>query len=223
MTPKQKVFPFNPASYTASMADVDALQVWVSSVLACSSLKPPFKVIEFGCGSGKFSMAFSKMGCRVLCTDALPSMLLRAVANFPTLSVRQVVLPDLPDDLVGRFDLAFSEGLVEHFRGGRRVDLLRSMAMSLRWGGWLAVFVPMVHVDVDVNTLARATAPRRGREQEHAYTPDELAWEMREAGLDYVHVYWLNWTSRKLKRHTHLGCVAQKVPSPGSGGEVAKR
>lgn len=88
-------------------------------------------VLDAGCGIGRWTLGFLRLGCRVLSVDQSAHALravesgLRELAPEATasgrLATRQVDLLDLPSDLrAQRFDLVFSFGVLHHTGDTRR-------------------------------------------------------------------------------------------------------
>jgi SAM-dependent methyltransferase len=80
-------------------------------------------IIELGCGSALLSILLSSMGYKVLGIDNDPRVVEMARLNNERLGGRaEIELMDLFDAprLLGKdFDLAYSEGVVEHFKGAK--------------------------------------------------------------------------------------------------------
>jgi len=85
-------------------------------------------VIELGCGSALLAVLLSSMGYRVLAVDNDPRVVTMAKRNNDRLGGNaKVELMDLfsAHDLGRIFDLAYSEGVVEHFSGSRLKEAVR--------------------------------------------------------------------------------------------------
>jgi SAM-dependent methyltransferase len=114
-------------------------------------LAPGSRVLEAGCGSGKFSLCFAMLGCEVTALDYSAA----ALANLSEARRRlepalgRLRLRLVQGDLerlglaAGRFDLVINEGVVEHWlEGAERQRVLGAMARAARRGGVVAVIVP---------------------------------------------------------------------------------
>jgi len=119
-----------------------------------AQLKPGSRVLEAGCGSGKFSVCFAMLGCSVTALDFSPVMLENAAALRQTVEHdtgpldMQFVSGDLENLELGsdQFDLVFNEGVVEHWLDQRaRRAVLSNMVRVAKPGGTVAVIVPNGH------------------------------------------------------------------------------
>ena len=104
------------------------------------------RTIELGSGRGDYSSLLAAAGAAVTLLDVSPVALEAARERFDRLGLSaefvQADLFRLPSHLVGAFDVALSFGLVEHFRGGRQVAVVRAHARVLRPGGLAFVSAP---------------------------------------------------------------------------------
>jgi SAM-dependent methyltransferase len=105
----------------------------------------PQKLIEVGCGGSivlpylgsEFGLDlagldYSPAGCRL--SDAI-----HAAAKIPA-DIRQGDMFEPPNDFVGKFDIVYSRGLVEHFRPTEIA--LNALAKLCRPGGYLVTAIP---------------------------------------------------------------------------------
>lgn len=109
-------------------------------------LTPESRVLDAGCGSGFFSGVFVEKGCRVTVLD-LSEEALDIAREATGGRAEAYVKEDLLDGGFGerhrgRFDLVFSDGLFEHFRGGDQIRIAANMIASLAPGGRVATIVP---------------------------------------------------------------------------------
>lgn len=150
---------------------------WIQDVLEKVKLPEGAKVIELGCGSGKFSCAYAMLGYESWAVDFLPERLEQVKKNFPNMNIRlvQSELPELRGVPRNSFSLAFSEGVAEHFLDyGERIGVIRAHRSVCKEGGHVCIFVPFRSQEAD----------------EHCYwNPGELRLEMEEAGLKDVDIY----------------------------------
>lgn len=104
------------------------------------------KVIEIGSGRGIYSLLFSREGAQAYLLDDDALALKRAGELFDEWGQSfQSVAADafaLPPDSMGKFDIAMSYGLAEHFRYPERFQIFESHLRLLRPGGLLIVSVP---------------------------------------------------------------------------------
>lgn len=210
MSNLQRIIDFDPDSYKEDVGSFPGIKMWVENIVSLTGLKVPFKMVEFGCGSGKFSAYFKTLNiriseskhehCKVLATDANPEMLARAVSNFPQLKkdIRVVALPDVPEDIKD-YDLAFNEGLIEHFPPDEAVEMILAMARTLKSGGWVAIYMP-----TDVHEKG-----------EYPYTPEEITEVFKKAGLTEINVWYNIWVNPEGKQKRHLGCIGRKNTDEG--------
>jgi len=129
---------------------------------------PPGKVLEVGCGSGKWSALFALIGFQVTCTDTDPMMLQQVRTNFPNIKMRYKVatLPYISDQFAEQFDVVFNEGTIEHFLNNTaRLRAIEDMIKCLRPGGVFFLIVPY---------YPHSNPP----EDEFKYTPDILKAEV---------------------------------------------
>jgi SAM-dependent methyltransferase len=178
------------------------------------------RVLEPGCGSGKFSLALAGLGAQVTVLDFVPSVLadVRRAARqgAGTLHFAAGSLESLPF-ADGTFDLALNEGVVEHWLdAARRLAVLREMARVVKPGGWLAVFVPNgAHPHVarwEAQLPAFRAAPPMTR-----YSAAALAAELAQAGLADVRadgIYpWRSWARLGAARRLYpLAAALDRLP-----------
>lgn len=104
------------------------------------------QVIEIGSGSGTYGLLMALEGARITLFDQNESAFDRAKQSYDEWGQRfERRLADafaLPSDLMGRFDIAMSFGLAEHFKGPRRFRIFESHLRLLKPGGLLIVSVP---------------------------------------------------------------------------------
>jgi len=104
------------------------------------------RAIEIGAGRGLNAFLFAERGARVTLLDDSPVALAQARELFDAhavpLETVEADLFDLPPDLRGRFDVAMSYGLCEHFLGERRLAVVRAHLEPLRPSGLALIGVP---------------------------------------------------------------------------------
>lgn len=102
--------------------------------------------IELGSGRGDLSALLAERGAKVTLLDTCPAALEQATWRFDRLGLKaSLVEADMfttPASLIGRFDVAMSSGVIEHFVGDRRTDSLIAHRNVLRPGGMTIVSVP---------------------------------------------------------------------------------
>ncbi|MBP7688058.1 MAG: methyltransferase domain-containing protein [Thermoflexales bacterium] len=104
------------------------------------------RVIEIGAGAGTNAALMAKRGAQVTLLDYSPAALDRGREFFARngLPVEMVCANalDLPAELLGKFDIAMSFGLTEHFLGAARVQINRAHFDLLCSGGLGFISVP---------------------------------------------------------------------------------
>ena len=104
------------------------------------------EVIEIGAGAGTNAAAMAKRGASVTLLDYSPKALAKARELFAATGLGADFVEAnalaLPDEVRGRFDVAMSFGLNEHFTGAERDRIFRAHLDALREGGVAIVSVP---------------------------------------------------------------------------------
>jgi 2-polyprenyl-3-methyl-5-hydroxy-6-metoxy-1,4-benzoquinol methylase len=103
-------------------------------------------VIEIGAGAGTNAAAMAKRGASATVLDYSPNALAKARELFEANGVEgefvQANALDLPEKIRGRFDIAMSFGLNEHFTGEERDGIFRAHLDALREGGVAIISIP---------------------------------------------------------------------------------
>ncbi|MDO8964775.1 MAG: class I SAM-dependent methyltransferase [Coriobacteriia bacterium] len=104
------------------------------------------RVIEIGAGAGTVAACMAARGAHVTILDYSPRALERSAEFFERAGISgDLVNADalaLPADLLGRFDIAMSYGLAEHFTEPQRTTIVRAHLDVVRDGGLALVSVP---------------------------------------------------------------------------------
>jgi len=104
------------------------------------------KTIELGAGSGTHSLLFALRGAEVTVLDFSKKALERAEKFFERQNVKvKLVLQDalnLDKKLLGKFDVAMSFGLGEHFEGKERIKIIKSHFDVLKKDGITLICLP---------------------------------------------------------------------------------
>ncbi len=145
------------------------------------------KVIEMGCGTGINTILMAKRGAKVTFLDFSKEALDLVRRNMEHAGVDgEFVLGDIFDyNFENEFDISHSEGVVEHFLGKERQDVVNQHARVLKPGGRAIVIVPQVG-SLWYRT-GKFIAERTGswiHGKEYPYGRRELMLRMRRAGLD---------------------------------------
>jgi 2-polyprenyl-3-methyl-5-hydroxy-6-metoxy-1,4-benzoquinol methylase len=145
------------------------------------------RAIEIGAGRGANGVLYAERGAKVTLLDIseLPLTQARPLFESRGLEFEPVVADafDLPDELLGAFDVSMSFGLCEHFLGERRRAIVAAHVAVLRPGGIAFIGVPNRHAPI--YRLWMATLKRTGTwpfGTEEPYTAAELARLARAAG-----------------------------------------
>jgi SAM-dependent methyltransferase len=108
-------------------------------------LKPESAVLDAGSGSGFFSAYFCSRNMKVTALDYSEEALnltRRLTHGEATLICDDLVVEGLAERLGSRFDLIFSDGLLEHFAPADQLSIFKNFAAVLNEGGTIATFVP---------------------------------------------------------------------------------
>ena len=105
----------------------------VDAVLAGGRIRPDDRILDVGCGPGKYTLALVERGLDVEGLDLTPALLDRLGAAAPDLPLHLADLGDPPEALTGRFDVVTGFFMLHHIS-----DLARAFAgvrTVLRPGG----------------------------------------------------------------------------------------
>ncbi len=103
------------------------------------------RALDAGCGSGFFSKYFCDEGMSTVSLDYSSGALeiaSRASAGRAKIVQKDLLTDDIAKDLDGRFDLIFSDGLLEHFSSHDQDRILQNLKAILNPQGVLITFVP---------------------------------------------------------------------------------
>ena len=103
------------------------------------------KTLELGSGSGKNSLALAKKyGCSATLVDNCRAALDLGKKNFEDESIpARFLLKDIFRlNEKEKYDLVFSDGLIEHFSGKRRRYAFKKHVDAAKKGGYIMIFVP---------------------------------------------------------------------------------
>jgi len=105
--------------------------------------------VEIGAGAGTISAVFARHGARVTVLDYSREALEVNTALFESFGLKQEsILADalnLPTSLLGRFDVAMSFGLAEHFEANDRTRIIQAHFDLIQPGGLVVITVPNRH------------------------------------------------------------------------------
>ncbi len=145
------------------------------------------EVIEIGSGRGLNGLLYGTRGARATLVDESELPLEQAKEIWGAHGVEPAVVKgdvfSLPPQLHGRFDIAMSFGLCEHFLGERRREIIRAHLDLLKPGGIAMIGVP--NANAPVYRAWKAVLTRRGTwpfGTEVPFTAAELSRLARECG-----------------------------------------
>lgn len=149
------------------------------------------RTIELGSGLGDLSVLLARAGADVTLLDYCDKALTLARQRFnrlglPATFARADFLGDL-SEYAGRYDVALSIGVVEHFRGAARTAALTAHRAVLRTGGAVVISVP--HALCPTYRIWKTYLQFRGwwpYGLEIPYTRGELSRRARCAGFEQV-------------------------------------
>ena len=154
-------------------------------------------VLEPGCGSGKFGLAYAMRGCEVILLDIDHEVVnyarrirgaLNSLLGFPLpiqIKVGNIHRMHFADN---SFDLVFNEGVPQHWpdeeRRQRAIDQMARVSRDyVIVIGNNGLSEEEQHVDENFNFGYKGMPPRR-----KCFTPDELEVRLKKAGLKKVNV-----------------------------------
>lgn len=198
-------------------------------------------VIELGAGRGTNAALMARRGARVAVLDYSERALERARALFDELGLAaEFILQDaldLPESLLGRYDVSMSFGLAEHFLGDKRTGILDAHLKLLRDGGLAFISVPNAHNPP--YRLYKWIAERTGRwtvGEEYPFSRTELEGFCRLAGVEDYGFFgdslWrskkflnpLKWFPRRKRKAATTPAAAVGAPAPARGsGQPSRR
>lgn len=137
------------------------------------------KLIDGGCGSGRWPVYFRKHGYNIVGIESDRALIARVKKLYPGVKIRQGDIARLPYP-AGSFDGYLSGGVIEHYEDP--LPILREAKRVLKRGGLLFIDVPVV------NRLRAVLDPayRGGPLLEYRYTPRELKRRLTECGFKVV-------------------------------------
>jgi 2-polyprenyl-3-methyl-5-hydroxy-6-metoxy-1,4-benzoquinol methylase len=104
------------------------------------------KVIEVGAGAGTNALLFAKRGAKITILDYSPKAIERSKEFFKRNKCdAEFILGDalkLSNSIKGKYDVAMSFGLAEHFQGKERIQIIRSHMDLINKSGLVLISVP---------------------------------------------------------------------------------
>jgi ubiquinone/menaquinone biosynthesis C-methylase UbiE len=166
------------------------------------------KILEAGCGLGKWVINLSKQGYDIQGVDSNKYALKKLKKHFPEVKVESADIRDLPFE-DGTFNTYLSLGVVEHFEQGPEKALEESFRV-LKKGGTAFVEVPFdspirkitrfftrgkVAIKTPIRILLELLKIRKKRKKlpmrfyEYRYSKKELKSFMQDAGFKDIKIY----------------------------------
>jgi SAM-dependent methyltransferase len=144
------------------------------------------KVIEMGCGTGINTILMAKKGARVTFLDFSRDALDIVKRNMEDAEVDgEFILGNILDhDFGNEFDIVHSEGVIEHFRGAERQEIVNRHANALKKNGKAVLLVPQM--GSAMYRIGKFISEKSGswiHGYEYPYTRGELKERVRRAGL----------------------------------------
>ncbi len=184
------------AVFDRRVIDVSGYFGWRAGYRAVRSGIPfgKLNIIEIGCGTGTFCLAFALMGANVtlfdIDNDALETAKqVYALYGLKPTTVRASVTDTLRGELSGEFDMSVSLGLAEHFTGDERIRVIKLHRQLLNESGLTVIGVPngmspFYSVVRFVNTVLGQWKIK----QELPFTPSELRSIGKKAGYSEINI-----------------------------------
>ncbi|MEN6627139.1 MAG: class I SAM-dependent methyltransferase [Candidatus Sumerlaeia bacterium] len=152
---------------------------------------PGLRVIEIGAGVGTCSALLARRGAQVTILDYSAGALARSREFYAGEGLKAEFIEqnalDLPASLIGKFDLAMSFGLTEHFTGEVRKAINKAHFDLVRPGGMAIISVPnALNPPYRMYKWMTELTGKWMFGEEYPYTRMELARLCRELGVqDY--------------------------------------
>lgn len=197
-------------------AAIDAAIVWERMLPDMVRwFEPGSRLLEAGCGTGKYCVALEARGYRMTGLDFARQgiAVMRRIAPAIPVAVGSVLQMPFAE---GEFEGALSIGVVEHFPEGPDAALAE-LARVIRRGGRLFITVPLQNWLWDLWALRRApAAPPNGRERvfyQYLHRRDEMAAALDHAGFA---IHGVRYFGRGLGLQSYLGGLST-VMAPCKG------
>jgi len=145
------------------------------------------RVLEIGCGTGINSVFMARAGARVTFLDYSQEALDIVKKTLEKFSLEgELVLANAFDHgFFEEFDLVHSEGVIEHFSGDYRQNIVDAHARAAKRGGKVLLIVP--NLKCPPYRIGKFLAERTGAwiyGNEYPYSKRELDFRMRKSGLE---------------------------------------
>jgi SAM-dependent methyltransferase len=151
-------------------------------------VEPGARLLEAGCGLGRFTVAATALGYRAEGLDWSAETIAALQRRFPSIPwcVGDVRCLDVPG---GTFDAVYSPGVCEHFEEGPGA-VLDETRRVLRTGGIAIVSTPCFNTWLQrhASRLTGDSSAPGGQFYQYAFTPEGMARLLRETGFDVLEV-----------------------------------
>jgi len=109
--------------------------------------KPPFKVLDLGCGIGKWNLLWRKLGAIYEGLDACPSAIDIAKRRHPELKFYLMRAEEM--DFKEEYDVVFTNAVLQHIKHENKRKLMPKIWKALKPSG---LFIMQEKCDVDTET-----------------------------------------------------------------------
>lgn len=144
------------------------------------------RVLEVGCGTGINSVLMAKEGAHVTLLDSSKEALriAKKLLDKYSLDGELVCRDAFYHGFEGEFDLVHSEGVVEHFKGEFRQEIVDAHSVAAKKGGKVLIIVP--NMKCPPYRIGKLLAEKTGTwiyGNEYPYSKRELEFRMGKSGL----------------------------------------
>ncbi len=194
------IFRKNPLLYRPDVVNKRFFEKFIESpyirmIVRFAQIKGGGEILEAGCGSGKFSVCLAILGCKVTALDLSHQMLrnTRRPGEIAASFLGKLNLRTIRQDLnrldisSDTFDVAFNEGVVEHWLDKKqRIHIISEMVRVTKKGGVVIVFVPNGRHPLYYWWKLTRYPGYIGSPEIFCYDTLELREEMKTAGLTSI-------------------------------------
>jgi 2-polyprenyl-3-methyl-5-hydroxy-6-metoxy-1,4-benzoquinol methylase len=179
-------------------------------------------IIEIGCGTGTFCLAFALIGAKVTLLDIDEEALENARLAYslyglkPAMIKASVTEPP-PRELLGKFAMSVSVGLAEHFIGDERINVIKFHRQLLNPAGFAVIGVPnKISPFYSVVRGIKTVLGQWDIKNELAFTPFELKSIGKKADYNDISVIGNNSISKDTSIYTKaaLASILHVMPGP---------